>query len=76
MNIIDGHQMICKLAVEGQKPKVVGINVPPGADWSGINALISVMLCDLGRRGSPMFCWMLINTETIYGLYVEHLKPQ
>ena len=33
--------MICKLAVEGQNPKVVGINVPPGADWSGINGLIS-----------------------------------
>ena len=41
MKMIDGHQVICKLAVEGQKPKVVGINVPPGADWSGINGLIS-----------------------------------
>ena len=33
--------MICKLAAEGQKPKFVGINVPPRADWSGINGLIS-----------------------------------
>lgn len=39
MKTIDGHQMFCKLAGEGQKPKPGGINVPGGPDGSDINGL-------------------------------------
>jgi len=57
MKTIDGHQMFCKLASEGQKPKPDGINVPvelDGSDINGLNQLGNVIRSNPGMQYGGM----------------------